>query len=431
MSYYLNYEGGKIEFSLPETWNVLTCQDCAVVPVVRDIGEEIERALDNPIGSARIEGLARPGMDVVLIFDDTQRPTPARLAIPLILNRLNKAGVPDERISAVCGVGTHPVHTMEMLEKKVGPEVLRRLQGRVESHDPHSNDNVLIGKTHRGTMVEVNKLVAMADLSIGIGECMPHPCAGFGGGCKIVMPGVSSYRAVADHHYTWMRHRNTKVNMMEGNQFYEEIVDAGRISRLGFKLDFIMNEKEEVIRAFAGDPVEEHRKASEFAASLYLIDLPKRPDVTITSASPLEIGVQATKALMMASYCTRTGGTIIWVASQKRAGSIMGLIEQMATPESANDFHHRLIKGDIPAEFKAFGISYIMQVVYFKEMAEKFNVIHVTEALTKEQVEMMKFTYAATMEEAINIAFTQMPRADVAVFPSGGNIIPGVRQEID
>ena len=202
----------------------------------------------------------------------------------------------------------------------MGEEVFSRLQGRIFPHNPHASDNVIIGKTHRGTLVEINPHVAFSDLIIGVGECMPHPVAGFGGGCKIIMPGVCSYRSVADHHFTWMRHRNSRVNSLDGNSFYEEIVDAGRIARLSFKLDFIINEKKEVIRAFAGDPVAEHSEASKFATSLYLVPLQNLADVTITSAFPLEIGVQATKALTMAGFCTRSGGAIIWVAPQKEAG---------------------------------------------------------------------------------------------------------------
>jgi nickel-dependent lactate racemase len=256
---------------------------------------------------------------------------------------------------------------------------------------------------------------------------MPHPIAGYGGGHKIIMPGVCSYRSVADHHFTWMRHRNSRVNLMDGNPFYEEIIDAGRLSRLAFKLDFIINEKKEIIRAFAGDPVAEHREASNYAAFLYSIPLPKLADVTITSAFPLEIGVQATKALTMAGFCTRSGGAIIWVAPQKEAGPIMPLIKEMGSPESAGDFHRRLIEGNIPDHLKSFGISYIMQVVYFKELAEKFTVIHVTEGLSPEQVKMMKFLYSPNIQEAIDRVFEKIPQADVAIFPSGGNIIPEVK----
>lgn len=427
MNYYLNYEGEKIYFPLPEGWNLISAEDRPPIPGVADPIQEIKRALDHPIGSPKIEELARPGMEVVLLFDDLQRPTPAHLAMPEILDRLNRAGIPDERIWGICALGTHPIPTLEQLKKKIGEKIFSRLQGRISPHNPHASDNVIIGKTHRGTQVEVNRRVAFSDLVIGIGECMPHPTAGFGGGCKIIMPGVCSYRSVADHHFTWMRHRNSRVNLLDGNAFYEEIVDAGRLARLSFKLDIIINEKKEVIRAFAGDPVAEHREASNYAASIYAISLPKLADVTITSAFPLEVGVQATKALAMADFCTRSGGAIIWVAPQKEAGPIMPLIKEMGSSESADDFHRRLIRGDIPDHLKSFGISYIMQVVYFKELAEKFNVTHVTEGLSPEQVKMMKFSYSSNLEKAIQQVSEKMPQADVAIFPSGGNIIPEVR----
>jgi nickel-dependent lactate racemase len=424
---YVNYERKKIDFSLPKEWNLISNQDKPPIAGVTDPLQEIRHALDHPIGSPKIEDLARPGMEVILLFDDLQRPTPAHLALPEILDRLNKAGIPDDRISGICAMGTHPIPTMEQLENKVSKKVFSRLQGRIYTHNPHASDNVIIGKTRRGTLVEVNRRVAFADLIMGVGECMPHPIAGFGGGCKIVMPGVCSYRSVADHHFTWMRHRNSRVNLTEGNFFYEEIVDAGRLSRLAFKLDFIINEKKEIIRAFAGNPVEEHREASHYVASLYSIPIPKLADVTITSAFPMEVGVQATKALVMAGFCTRSNGAIIWVAPQKEAGPIMPLIKEMGSSESAGDFHRRLIEGNVPDHLRSFGISYIMQVVYFKELAEKFNVVHVTEGLSPEQVKMMKFSYSSTLQESIDQVSKKIPKADVAIFPSGGNIIPEVK----
>jgi nickel-dependent lactate racemase len=427
MTHYVNYGNEKKDFSLPKGWNLISAEDKPPVPGVTDPIQEIKRALDHPIGSPKIEELARPGMDVVLLFDDLQRPTPVHLALPEILDRLNRAGIPDERITGICALGTHPTPSMEQLKKKVGDAAFSRLQGHIFAHDPHASDNVIIGKTHRGTLVEINRHVAFADLIIGVGECMPHPIAGYGGGYKIIMPGVCSYRSVAEHHFSWMRHRNSKVNLLDGNSFFEEIVDAGRLARLSFKLDFIVNEKKEVIRAFAGDPLAEHREASNYSTSLYLIPLSKLADVTIISAFPLEVGVQATKSLIMAGFCTRSGGAIIWVAPQKEAGPIMPLIKEMGSPESAGNFHRRLILGDVPEHLRSFGISYIMQVVYFKELAEKFTVAHVTEGLSPEQVKMMKFSYFRSIQEAIDQISAKMPKADVAVFPSGGNIIPEVR----
>ena len=427
MSLYVNYEGKKIDFSIPSGWHVISGEDKPPVAGVADPLGEIRRALDNPIGSAPIEALARPGMEVVLLFDDLQRPTPAHLALPEVMDRLNRAGIPDERIHAICAVGTHPIPTVEQLKDKVGKEAFARLQGRISSHDPHASDNVIIGRTHRGTLVEVNQLVAFADLIIGIGECMPHPVAGFGGGCKILMPGVCSYRTVAEHHYAWMRHRNSRVNLLEGNLFYEDIVDGGRLARLAFKLDLVINAKKAVIKAFAGDPVAAHKEASGYARSLYSVPLPKLADVTITSAFPLEIGVQSSKALDMAAFCTRSGGAIIWIAPQKEAGPIMPLIQEMGSSESAGDFHRRLIEGGVPDHLRQFGISYIMQVVYYKQKAEQFSVFHVTEGLSADHVKMMNFTYCSSIKDAIDRVSKRFPKADVAVFPSGGTVIPQVQ----
>ena len=426
MERYVICEGEKVCFALPPGWKVLFDEEKPPVPGVADPVAEINRALDNPIGSPRLEEIAKPGMDVVIVFDDLQRPTPAHLAMPEVMNRLNKAGIPDSSMLGICALGTHPVLPLDLLEKKVGKEAAARLKGRLLSHDPHASSNVIIGKTHRGTLVEINRHVANADLIVGIGECMPHPTAGFGGGYKIILPGVSSYRSVADHHFAWLRHRNSRVNIKEGNYFYEDIVDAGKISRIAFKLDMVINEKKEIIQAFAGETMAEHTEASEFAASLYWVPLPRVSDITITSAFPLEVAVQATKALSMARYCTRSGGIIIWVAPQKEAGPIMPLVQEMASDETATDFHRRLIEGKVPDHLTAFGISYIMQVVFFKEISERFDVIHVTEGLPAETVKMMKFTHARTLAEAIDMAAKKMPTADVTIFPAGGNIIPGV-----
>jgi len=108
VTYYVNYGSEKKSFDVPEEWNVISSADRPPVQGISDPQAEVRRALDHPIGSPKIEALARPGMDVALLFDDLQRPTPVHLALPEILNRLNRAGIPDTRIQGICAVGTHP-----------------------------------------------------------------------------------------------------------------------------------------------------------------------------------------------------------------------------------------------------------------------------------------------------------------------------------
>ena len=86
-------------------------------------------------------------------------------------------------------------------------------------------------------------------------------------------------------------------------------------------------------------------------------------------------------------------------------------------------------EGNIPDSIKPFGISFFMLGVPFKELSEQYRVIHYTEGLTKEQVQLMNFEYAATLEEAIQLAFKSTPKADVTILPSGGTIIPVVSRQ--
>jgi hypothetical protein len=150
------------------------------------------------------------------------------------------------------------------------------------------------------------------------------------------------------------------------------------------------------------------------------VPLSKLADVTITSAFPLEVGVQATKALTMAGFCTRSGGTILWVAPQKEAGPILPLIKEMASDETAAHFHRRLIEGNVPDHLKSFGIPNIIQILYFKESAEKFSVHHVTKGLSPEQVKTMKFSYVPELQKAIGRISSEMPKADVRFFRQEG-----------
>jgi nickel-dependent lactate racemase len=266
MTYYLNYEGGRIDFTVPTGWNVLSSQDCAEAAVVGDVAKEIERALDDPIGTPPLEKLSQAGMKAVVLFDDMQRATPADFAIPAILNRLNKAGISDGNVTAICARGTHPVLSPEQLKKKVGQEAAERLHGRIHDHDAQSSENVLIGRTRWGTVVEVNKHVAHADLIIGIGTCIPHPYSGYGGGCKIFMPGVCSYRTIGEHHYTWLRNRSCKLSVMDGNSWYEEMAEIARMGGLAFKLDFLLNETDRVIRRASTGCEARHIPLSRFSA---------------------------------------------------------------------------------------------------------------------------------------------------------------------
>ena len=82
-------------------------------------------------------------------------------------------------------------------QKKLGPEIPERYL--VFNHNCYEH-LVDVGTTGRGTPVKINKELMSADLKISVGCMIPHFGYGFGGGSKMVLPGVAGYETIAANH---------------------------------------------------------------------------------------------------------------------------------------------------------------------------------------------------------------------------------------
>ncbi len=181
------YGNREAEIDLPDAWSVfLRPMRGAGAPGLSH--EEMERAFRNPIGTSTIEESARGRKEVVIISDDLARSTPTYAILPYLMKELDRAGIEDRQIRFIMALGTHGAHTANDFRKKLGPEVLDRFP--VFNHNPFGSCDFL-GTTSRGTPVSINSEVMACDLKIGIGSIVPHPLTGFGGGGKIVLPGVA------------------------------------------------------------------------------------------------------------------------------------------------------------------------------------------------------------------------------------------------
>lgn len=426
---YVNVGGEKKYFELPQGWEFLAVCEALGPSPLKDVERMVSSALDTPSGVRKVEDIVRPWMKVCILFDDFERQTPVGKVLPELLRRLNRAGVPDKNIVGLCAVGTHRRPPVEALRGKLGDEAFERLKGRLFVHDPFSKDNVVIGKTTWGTLVEVNPHVAFSDLVIGIGTCLPHPCAGFSGGYKIVMPGVCSYRTVFEHHFTWMRNKKARLNSIDGNPFYEEIVEIGRLCGLVFKVDFVLNERGEVLGIFCGDPVLAQREAINYLRSKFSVKMPELADVTVISSYPLEQGVQATKALLVARLCTRPNGYIVWVCPQTDPQSMQALAKALKTIEDPNEFHRKAMRQGTPPGMEGLSVSYVMQLVFFKELVRDFHILYVTDPEAREFSADFGFEVFERISEALNHLKGKLDKAKVLVFPSGGSVIPQLEGE--
>src|SRR5262249_20518060 len=147
------------------------------------------RAFAEPIGSPTIAELARGKRTACIVVDDLSRPTPADRLIPFVLDELERGGVARADIRFIIGIAAHRPMTREDCVKKLGEAIVDEFD--VKNHHPYENLAEL-GKTKFNTPVLVNADFAAADIKICIGSICPHGGPGFGGGAKLVLPGVAS-----------------------------------------------------------------------------------------------------------------------------------------------------------------------------------------------------------------------------------------------
>jgi len=234
--------------------------------------EQIKAVLNRPVGSPAIRELARGKSEVAIIFDDISRPTRVADLVPYILEELAAAGIPEAAIRFICASGSHGAHSFQDFQKKLGGEILDRFP--VYNHNPYENCTY-VGETSSGTRLSVNAEVMSCDLKIAIGSVIPHPQSGYGGGGKIVLPGIASIDSIEAFHLLDIKARQAGQANIVGpgnysqNPLVKDFNEAARMVGLDFKIDTIINGRGQPCAIFAGEPQAEYCEAVKFAVPHY------------------------------------------------------------------------------------------------------------------------------------------------------------------
>ena len=275
--------------------------------------EAVRYALEHPIGSPRLKDLAPAGKKIVIITSDISRPLPSFDVLPSVLDELSSAGVKDEDVTVVFALGSHRKHTPEEMERLVGSEAY----SRVRCMDSDPSDCVRFGVTKRGTPVDITRVVAEADFRICLGNVEFHYFAGYSGGYKAMMPGVSTPEAIQANHRL-MVDENAHAAKMEGNPLREDIEEAGAMVGVDFIVNAVLDEHRHIVYAAAGDVTLAHRDACRYLDRMYIKPIEKRADIVIVSqgGAPKDANLyQTQKALDNARHAVRKGGTIILIGA--------------------------------------------------------------------------------------------------------------------
>ncbi len=378
---------------------------------------EVRRALENPIGTPRLREIVRPGERIAIVTSDVTRPMPTRTVLPALLEELHAAGVEDRDVTLVYALGSHRRQSEEERRRLAGPAF-----DRIRCVDSDPEDCVRLGFTKRGTPVDITRTVAEADRRILLGNIEFHYFAGYSGGAKALMPGVSSREAIQRNHRL-MTEASSRAGKLAGNGLREDIEEAAALCGADFILNVVLDEHKEIVRAVCGDVTAAHREGCKFLDTLYLKELPRRADIVLVSqgGAPKDLNLyQTQKALDNARHAVRKGGSVILVGSC-REGLGEAVFERWL--REAPDAHSLIER--VERDFQLGG----HKAAAIAMALEDAEVTLVSE-LPDGTVRGCFLTPAKTAREALDAAFARLgPEAAVAVMPYGGSTLPVVRGE--
>ncbi len=328
-----------IELAIPDGWDVQECRMAGhdATPLSDD---EMRDAVRNAIGTPRLCEMARGAREVCILFDDIPKPTPTSRIVPFVLEELHEGGVSDDQIRFVSAPGTHRPMIYPEYAAKLGKDIVEKYP--VYSHSIWENV-VHMGETSRGAPGYVNREFASCDLRVAIGSIFPHGGAGFGGGGKIIMPGISGIETIDFHHKN--RRETAAMGRIDGNEFRLDLEEAARLAGLHFKVDCVLNNRREVVGLFAGDLVQEHRAGVALARELYKTETIKDAEVLIINSFPDE--PQLGRATWVVPESLREGGDVVLLTYSHEGQNLHQLSGRFGTDYGGRGYNPQRASGNL------------------------------------------------------------------------------------
>lgn len=387
-----------------------------------DFGEKelVEHSLDQPIGSAKLEALARGKQNIVIISSDHTRPVPSHIITPILLRRLRSAA-PDARIRILVATGFHRPSTQEELINKYGPEIVQHEEIVMHMSEVDA-DMIEIGTLPSGGALIINKVAAEADLLISEGFIESHFFAGFSGGRKAVLPGVASYRTImANHSGEFINDKHSRTGNLQHNMIHEDMVYAARKAKMAFILNVVLDENKHIVASFAGDVEAAHKEGTDFVASLSQVAAIKS-DITISTNGgyPLDQNIyQAVKGMTAAEASNKAQGTIIMVAGMRDGHGGEGFYHNIADVKDPQDFLDQAIN---TPRLKTIPDQWTSQIL--ARILVNHHVIMVSDLVDRQLITDMHMELAQTLDEALEMAYAREGTdAKVTVIPDGLGVI--------
>lgn len=388
----------------------------------RDEEAVIKKALENPISSSRLNALITPEDKVCIIVSDVTRLWQKQyMFLPILVEEIKKSGIKDENITFICALGSHRTSTKEEHKGILGEDLYKRF--KIVDHNCMDYENMkLLGTTSYNTTVIVNNLLVSSSKIILTGGITFHDMAGFGGGRKSILPGVSSYKTImANHSLVLNRNKggideNCNCGNLIGNPIHNDMMEACSMVKPAFLFNVITDSNGNISAAVAGDFEKAFEKGCEIVKENYGVEISELADEVIISAGgyPKDIDLyQASKALSNAKEAVKKGGRIVLFAKCAEGIGSKEMEDIINNFENNSEREEELRKNFTIAKFTAYLIC---------KIAEEYKVVLISD-ISGEIVNKAKINVIRD-DEDLSVLFKNENNHKVYIMPNGSNILP-------
>ena len=415
MDLSFEYGNGAISAHLPSGCGCDRLEGSLLRPL-EDPEGAVRAALRNPIGTPPLTELVKEGERVAIVVNDITRLVHSEVFLPVLIDELNSAGVPDRDIFIVFALGIHRRQSPEEQRLVVGEEVARRIA--LYDHDCYDRDNLVhVGRTSRGNEVWISRRVREADRVILTGEIIYHLIAGYSGGRKSLVPGVAGAETTTFNH-RFILDPGSRAGSLDGNPAHEDLLEAARMFGPDFLLNVILSPTGELVMVVAGHLEQAHSEGCKTVDRMYRAPFDQPYDLVLASAGgfPFDIDLrQAHKGMENAARALRQGGTLVYFG-ECRDGAGHRTFEEWVTrfansSEMEQELHSRFVVG----WHKAYWVA---------RLGERLRILLVS-GLPETFVRRCHLHAASDPQSAIESELSRMqPGARIGYIPHAGFTFP-------
>ena len=421
-NYQFRYGSTTVSIPVEESQVISVIEGNTTEPL-SDIKGALYSSLDYPIDSESLEKAASKASSIVIVVSDMTRFWMRQdIIVPHLVEYLvERCGKKYSDLEIVIATGTHIGGSEEELRTLVTSDIYDKV--KTVNHDCRADDLVYLGTTEYGTPVKVNKDAAAADLVICLGAATYHVMAGFGGGRKSILPGISGLETIKHNHaYSLSPDKfitNPEIGngILDGNPLNEDMCQAAAMMKNLFMITLVTDTEFRLASIFSGHWKTSWERACEEVRRIYTVPIKEKADVVITSCGGFpkdESLYQGTKAVDNVISALKEGGTLILLLEGRNGGG---------SPDYF-DWIKPLVNGTFEKElrenFTVGGYIFFLNC----EQASRFNILMYS-SIPAETVKPMGIKVYDDLDRMM--AEADLEGKSIYVIPTGSTVLPEVR----